>query len=70
MSNLINDAKEIIEKSLESDADKSEYSLRANDWLKRFEAAEKTHQEDHGNKSEASCSICGFDLICPTCAND
>ena len=45
MNNLIDDAKEIIEMSLKSDANMSDYSLKATDWLKRFEAVQKGHQE-------------------------
>ena len=70
MSSLINEAKEIIEMSLKSAADKGDYSLKAKDWLKRFEAAQKTHEEEHEHKSEGSCSLCGFDLMCPSCAGD
>ena len=70
MDSLITEAKEIIELSLESDADTSDYSSKATDWLKRFEAVQKTHQKEHGQESEASCSICGFDLTCPSCGND
>jgi len=66
MSELINKAREIIQMSLESDADKDEYSLKASDWLKRFEALQKEHTHD----SETSCSICGFDLACPNCTNE
>lgn len=70
MNSLLDEAREIIGMSLESDANTSDYSLKATDWLKRFEAVQKTHQEEHGHESDASCSICGFDLICPSCGND
>ena len=66
MSELINEAKEIIQMSLQSDADRDDYSLKANDWLKRFEALQKEHAHD----SETSCSVCGLDLVCPSCSND
>jgi len=69
MNSLIVEAKEIIEMSLESGAHTGDYSSKATDWLKRFEVVQKTHQR-HDQEEEASCSICGFDLICPSCESD
>lgn len=70
MKGLIDKAKEIIEMSVDPEADKGDYSLKANDWLKKFEAAQKTHKKDHDHKSEGSCSLCGYDLVCPSCGSD
>jgi hypothetical protein len=69
MNRLIDEAKELIEMSLESGGHTGDYSSKATDWLKRFEAVRKTHQ-GHDQEDEASCSICGFDLICPSCKSD
>ena len=58
MENLINEAKDIIEMSLNPQVEKEAYALRANDWLKRVEAHQQTgdlHQHHH---KDVSCAIC------------
>ena len=70
MKSLIDEAKEIIEMSIDPGVDRGDYSLIANRWLSKFEEARNTHEKDHDHKSEGSCSICGFDLVCPSCGSD
>ena len=66
MKSLIDEAKDIIEMSLNAQTDNEAYSLKANDWLKRAKAKEVSEASDN-YESEASCALCGNDLICPSC---
>lgn len=66
MKSLIDEAKDIIEMSLNTKTDNEAYSLKANDWLKRAKAQEIGEASDN-DESEASCAFCGNDLICPSC---
>ena len=68
MVSLIDEAQEIIEMSLNSQIDNEAYSLKANDWLKKVKAQE-TSETSHIYDRETSCSLCGNDLVCPSCAD-
>ena len=70
MKGLVDEAKAIIEMSIDPGVAEDDYSIKANDWLKKYEAAQLTHKKDHDHKSEGSCSICGYDLVCPSCGSD
>lgn len=62
MTNLLSDAQELIELSLQSDTDKNEYAQKARLWLEK--AKTTLHDGDHGSNT---CDTCGFDLTCPSC---
>ena len=66
MNSLIDEAKEIIEMSLSAQIGTEAYSLKANDWLKKVKAQE-TSETSHIYDRETSCSLCGNDLVCPSC---
>ena len=63
---LLDEAKELIELSLNNGIDDPEYTRRANVWLAKTGEALKAHH-DHHHEEGASCSLCGFDLACPSC---
>lgn len=66
MKSLVDEAREIIEMSLSAQIDNDAYALRANDWLKRVKA-QKSSEASGTYDTEASCALCGNDLICPSC---
>ena len=66
MTSLIDEAKAIIEMSLSAQKDNDEYSLKANNWLKRVKAQEIS-EAPHIHDRETSCALCGHDLVCPSC---
>ena len=65
MSNLIDEARDIIELSLDPDFDKNEYSQKASQWLEKTATAKRVHEES--THKRGTCAICGFDLTCPSC---
>ena len=66
MTSLIDEAKEIIEMSLDAQIEKDAYALKAKDWLKKATAAQQG-ESTHNHHGEMSCAMCGGDLICPSC---
>ena len=66
MANLIDEAREIIEMSLNAQIENDAYALKAKDWLKKAEAAQRGGAS-HSHHGETSCAMCGGDLICPSC---
>jgi hypothetical protein len=65
---LLDEAKELIEMSLTTGSKDSEYARKAQLWLAKTSEAQKAHQGHH-HEEGASCSLCGFDLACPSCGN-
>ncbi|MFH1489000.1 MAG: hypothetical protein ABII06_08860 [Pseudomonadota bacterium] len=66
MKSLIDEAKEIIEMSLDAQTGKDEYSRKARGWLQKFEAGRQPGGAHHHEKG-MSCAACGNDLVCPSC---
>ena len=65
MESLIDEAKEIIEMSLNAQIEKEAYALKAKDWLNRVKTDQQTSEADHDH--DVSCASCGNDLVCPSC---
>ena len=63
---LLDEAKELIEMSLDTETEKNEYARKAKVWLEKTTQAQKAHQGHH-HEEGTSCSLCGFDLTCPSC---
>jgi CRISPR/Cas system-associated exonuclease Cas4 (RecB family) len=67
---LLDEAKELIEMSLNNEVEKVEYDRQARLWLEKTTEMMKSHAEHHKHHEEgASCSLCGFDLACPSCGH-
>ena len=66
MSSLLDEAKELIEVSISSDARDDEYIRRARVWLEKVRNATEEHA-CHDHSATTACSVCGFDLSCPSC---
>ena len=62
MSNLLTEAQELIELSMQEDTDKDAYNHKARLWMEKAKAT--LHTQDSGGNT---CSGCGFDLSCPSC---
>jgi hypothetical protein len=65
---LLDEARELIELSLNNGIDDAEYARKAKVWLEKTTEAQKAHQ-GHSHDDGASCSLCGFDLSCPSCGS-
>lgn len=68
MSSLLEEAKELIEMSLNMDANDAEYGRRARVWLEKIRSTYEAHA-CHEHTEGATCSTCGFDLSCPACGH-
>ena len=66
MNTLIDEAKEIIEMSLNAQTGKDEYSRKARAWLEKAKSGPQP-REAHHHETGMSCATCGNDLICPSC---
>ena len=65
MKSILEEAKELIEMSLQSEVNKDQYTQKASQWLERVSARQAHIDTAHeGN----TCEVCGFDLVCPNCA--
>ncbi len=65
MTSLLEEAKILIETSLNPDFDKKEYEQKASQWLEKTVTAQQAHKESSHEKG--TCALCGFDLTCPNC---
>ena len=65
---LLEEARELVEMSLKADVEQDEYARKARVWLEKTAEAQKSHA-DHDHGDGASCSLCGFDLACPSCGH-
>jgi hypothetical protein len=68
MASLFEEAKNIIELSLDPNFDKKAYAQKASQWLEKTASAQQAHKESDHEKN--TCAVCGFDLICPSCGVD
>lgn len=65
---LLEEAKELVEMSLNTEVERAEYVRKARVWLEKTAEAQKSHVA-HDHDDGASCSLCGFDLTCPSCGH-
>jgi hypothetical protein len=63
MANLLEEARDLIEMSLNPESDKESYAQRASQWLEKTAAARQAHEESPHDE------VCGFDLTCPNCGD-
>lgn len=68
MSNLIEEAQELIEMSLSTEGQDTEYQRKARVWLEKAKSTNEA-QACHDHDTGTACSTCGFDLSCPACGN-
>ena len=68
MSSLLDEAKDLIEMSLNSAAKDEEYSRQARLWLEKVKSTIDGHS-CHEHEEGTACSSCGFDLSCPACGH-
>ena len=68
MSSLLNEAKDLIEMSLNTDGRDEDYNRQARLWLEKAKStidAPACHEHGEGT----ACASCGFDLSCPACGH-
>jgi hypothetical protein len=68
---LLDEAKELIEMSLKAGVENSEYTQKAQAWIEKTTEVQKahTHHQHPDHEEGTSCSLCGFDLTCPSCGH-
>lgn len=68
MTNLLEEARLLIEASLNTEERDAEYQRKARVWLEKVKSTYEA-QACHEHEPGTICATCGFDLACPACGH-